>query len=115
MNTSNVTVEDLLAGANVDYDLTIPDHILRPGQDPTSDEQTRSMSVKLRPLTIGAFQTILRAARDDEALIPLLMVKEAVAQPELTMRQVNQMHVGWSNYLVDTFRTLGGKKKKKKS
>lgn len=108
-------MEDLLAGASVDYDLTIPEHILRPGQTPASGEQTQSMSVKIRPLTIGAFQTILKAARNDEALIPLLMVKEAVVQPPLTMAQVQQMHVGLITYLVDTIRTISGMTEKKKS
>lgn len=115
MTTSNVTVEDLLAGASVDYDLTIPDHILRPGLDPASGEHPQSMSVKIRPLTIGVFQTILKAARHDEALIPLLMVKEAVVQPELTMAQVKQMHVGLITYLVDTIRTVSGMTEKKKN
>ena len=36
--------------------------------------------MQLRPLTIGAFQLIMRAARDDAGMIPLLMIKESLVR-----------------------------------
>ena len=39
------------------------------------------MVVRLRPLTVGTLTLISRAAREDVSLVPLLMVKEALAEP----------------------------------
>ena len=102
-----VTVEDLLVGANTTYAVVIPPELL-----PQPD---REVVVQLRPVTIGAFQLIMKAARQDAGLIPLLLIKESVVQPSLSLEQVKQMHLGIVNFLIGQIRTISGLAEKKSS
>lgn len=102
-----VTVEDLLVGANTTYEVVIPPELL-----PQPD---REVVVQLRPVTIGAFQLIMKAARQDAGLIPLLLIKESVVQPSLSLEQVKQMHLGIVNFLIGQIRAISGLAEKKSS
>jgi hypothetical protein len=51
---------------------------------------------------------ISRAARDDASLVPLLMIKEAMLEPALTLDQIRQMHVGLVYYLVSQINHISG-------
>lgn len=105
-----LTADDLLAGSNGTFDLVIPPKILNPTQSETLEEEAL---IKIKPLTIGAFQLIMKAAKSDPGLIPLLMIKEAVIEPSLSINQVKQMHIGLVEFIVHHIRTISGLTEKK--
>lgn len=108
-----LSADDLLAGANATFEVIIPPEILRPGQETASNGQAQEMPIKIRPLTIGTFQLIMKAARNDASLIPLLMIKEAIVDPVLSINQVKQMHLGLIEFLIAHIRELSGLTEKK--
>lgn len=105
-----LTADDLLAGSNGTFDLAIPPEILNPTREKATDEEA---IVRIKPLTIGAFQLIMKAAKSDPGLIPLLMIKEAVVEPALSIQQVKQMHIGLVEFIVHHIRTISGLTEKK--
>jgi hypothetical protein len=106
--------EDLLAGATATYEVEVPPEVLHPGGAPDGFGASPGGTVQLRPLSIGAFQLILKAARNDPGLIPLLMLKEALAAPRLSLEQVRQLHLGLVSFLVAHVREVSGLGEKKK-
>lgn len=102
--------EDLLLGAANTFELAIPPEVLHPIENPaTATRQVSATSVvHLRPLTIGTFQLIMKAARQDSSLVPLLMIKESLVQPALSLEQVKQLHLGLVNFLIDQIRQISG-------
>ena len=109
-----VTPEDLLAGASITHDLPIPPHVLQPGANGQERAKERQeVIVQLRPLTIGSFQLIMKATRQDPSLIPLLMIKESLVQPALSLEQVKQLHLGLVNFLIAHIREISGLTEKK--
>jgi hypothetical protein len=112
MASLELTPEELLSGANVTFDVPIPNSILRPGQSNLTSEE-EPVIVTLCPLTIGTFQLIMKAAKNDPGLIPLLMIKEALIKPKLSLEQVKAMHLGLVNFLIAEIREISGLNKKK--
>jgi len=110
METNLLTAADLLAGGKAAHDITIPAAVLQPAADVQTPANGVAQSgyVRLRPLSIAVLTLISRAARDDAGLIPLLMIKEAVVEPSLTLDQIRQMHVGLVYYLVGQINRLSG-------
>ena len=107
--------EDLLAGAAATFEVEVPPEVLRPAAAAAPfGERAEGGVVQLRPLTIGAFQLILKAAKNDPGLIPLLMIKESLAAPKLSLEQVKAMHLGLVNFLVAHIREISGLTVKKK-
>jgi len=104
-----LTPEELLAGAAVTHNVTVPPEVMQPGKDSTA----REFVVTLKPLTIGTFQLIMKASRQDASLIPLLMIKEALVQPALTLEQVKGLHLGLVNFLIGRIREISGLVEKK--
>jgi hypothetical protein len=100
--------DDLLAGAAASFEVEVPGEVLHPGGG-------EGGVVRLRPLTIGAFQLVLRASRSDPGLIPLLMVKEALVEPRLGLEQVKGLHLGLVTFLVERIREISGLSVKKKT
>src|SRR5215213_9139915 len=102
--------EDLLAGAAATFEVEVPPEVLRPAAPAAAPfgERAEGGMVQLRPLTIGAFQLILKAAKNDPGLIPLLMIKESLAAPRLSLEQVKGLHLGLVNFLVAHIREIGG-------
>ena len=118
MSTIRISAEDLLAGANTTYSLEIPLAILRPGSEPSGPNQTATpekVTVELRPISLGAFQLITKAAQDDPGLIPVLMIKESCVEPALTLNQVKSMPLGLVEYLIGHIRRISGLTEKKTS
>lgn len=107
MGQLHLTAEDLLAGAEATYDLAVPPELL--AQPPGAQPPT----VQIRPVTIGAFQLIMRAARGDAGLIPLLLIKEALAQPAMSLEQVKRMPLGLVTFLIGHIREISGLTEKK--
>jgi len=101
-----LTTQDLLAGSNVVHDIAVPHEILRPGAK--AENAPAPGKVRLRPLNIATFAMIARAAREDASLVPLLMIKEALVEPALTLDQIRQMHVGLVHFLVTRINMASG-------
>jgi len=106
--TIALTAEDLLAGAETVHNILIPPELL-------ANKVGASGRVQVRPLSIGAFQTIMKAAKEDPSLIPLLMVKECLTEPKLNIQQVRELPVGLVEFLVAQVRTVSGLTEKKTS
>lgn len=115
MTPDELTPDDLLAGAAIAFDITIPPEILYPGSGGTAevDSPPEAKTIRLRPLTIGTFQLIMKAARNDPGLIPLLMIKESLVQPKLSLEQARSMHLGLVNFLIAHIRQISGLAEKK--
>lgn len=111
MTDLQLSAEELLAGTAVTFEVHIPPSVLRPGQPDTPN--TAEMVVQLRPLMLGTFQLIMKAAKNDPSLIPLLMIKESLVQPILTLEQVKQLHLGLVNFLIAHIREISGLTQKK--
>ena len=103
--------EDLVTGEDALFDLKIPLEILKPWEKKT-DETDSGMVVKIRPLTIGSFSLIMKAAKNDPGLIPFLMIKVAVVEPAFTQEQIKKLNLGLVNYLITHIREVSGLTKK---
>lgn len=108
----SLSAEALLAGAAVTHTIVIPPSLLHGGQDGTTSAAAEAV-VMLRPLTIGTFQLIMKAAKNDASLIPLLMIKESLVQPTLTLEQVKGLHLGLVHFLIAHIRDISGLTEKK--
>ena len=112
MATNLLSAADLLAGSKAVQNVTIPATVLQPasvGEDAGGDACAPAEGcVRMRPLSIAVLSLISRAAREDPGLIPLLMIKEAVVEPQLTLEQIRQMHVGLVYFLVEQVNRLSG-------
>ncbi|HEX5871867.1 MAG TPA: hypothetical protein VFY65_15670 [Longimicrobium sp.] len=108
--------DDLLAGAAATFEVEVPPEVLRPADAgrPFAGAAEAGV-VRLRPLTIGAFQLILKAARSDPGLIPLLMLRESLVEPRLSLDQVKGLHLGLVTFLVGHVREISGLTVKKKT
>jgi hypothetical protein len=105
-----LTAEDLLAGDGMTFDLVVPPAVLRPGGEAGDAPEA---VVRLRPLTLGVFLQIMKAAKEDSSLIPLLMIQQAVVEPKLSLPQIGQMHLGLVNFLIGNVRQISGLTEKK--
>lgn len=102
------TPEELLAGAELTYDVEIPAALLHPAPDGGAAAAVDARQVRLRPLTVRDVQLIARAAKSDEVLTSILMVQRAVIEPALTEREVSQMHGGLVQFLVERINRVSG-------
>ena len=105
---SLLTAEDLLAGQAMTFDVVVPPQVLRPGR-----AAGEAATVRLRPLTLGAFLLITKAAREDSSLIPLLMIQESLVEPKLSLPQIRVMHLGLVELLIAQIRRISGLTEKK--
>ncbi len=103
--------EDLLAGSSTTFELIIPPEVLQPVSN--DNPATKEVVVELRPLSIGTFGLIMKAAKNDPGLIPLLMIKESLVEPTMSLDQVKQMHMGLVNFLIAQIREISGLTPKK--
>ena len=110
MSVLQLTPEDLLAGAENTFEIAIPLELLHPHRVPAAarDQESQTMVLQLRPLTIGTFQLVMKAAKQDAGLIPLLMIKESLVQPTLTLEQIKKLPLGLVNFLIDHIRQISG-------
>jgi hypothetical protein len=109
--TAFLTPEELMAGREATYEVEIPPEVLHPSPVGDDDDGADAMAggkLRLRPLTVADIQLIAKAAKDDEVLTSVLMVKTAVIEPALTDRQVSAMHGGLVRFLVDRINRISG-------
>ncbi|MEL6814935.1 MAG: hypothetical protein AAFP03_08995 [Cyanobacteria bacterium J06598_3] len=123
---TDISPDELLAGAGLTFRIVVPSQVLRPqlasqpadqigDKTNTTDETESALIIQLKPLTVGTFQLIMKAARQDAGLIPLLMIKESLVQPALSLDQVRGMHMGLVNFLIAQIRQISGLDGKKTS
>lgn len=93
---------DLLAGSRVAHEVVVPGKLLTPGGESADG------LVKLRPLCLAALTAISLAARQDAGLIPVLMVKESLLEPELGVDDIRRLHVGLVQFLLDRINEISG-------
>lgn len=96
-----LTADELLAGGALTFDVTVPAAVL-------SAAGMASGEVRLKPLTVRDLQLITRAAKDNDALTSALMVQTALVEPRMTLAQVNTMHVGLLQFLLDQVNRISG-------
>src|SRR3954453_4695625 len=92
-----LTADDLLAGSALAHAVEIPAHLLE------SEGQ-----VRLRPLTVRDVQLASKAARDDDQLLSLLLVKAGLVEPVLSLEQLQGMHAGLARFLVEEVNRVSG-------
>ena len=101
-----LSAHELLAGSDILHDIPVPPEVLTPGVAPRDGAGPRV--VRMRPLSVATVTLISRAARDDPSLVPLLMVKEALVEPALTLDQVRQLPVGLAHFLIGRANQISG-------
>jgi hypothetical protein len=97
-----LTAQELLAGSLLTYDVPVPAEVLHP--DGEADEGL----IRLKPLKMSTLALISKASREDPALVPLLMIKDALVEPALSMDQIRQMHAGLVHFLVAAINRISG-------
>jgi hypothetical protein len=97
-----LTAQELLAGSLLTHDVVVTASVLRPGGKATEGR------VRMRPLKVAALALISKASREDPCLVPLLMIKESLVEPTLSMEQIRQMHAGLVHFLVAAINRISG-------
>jgi hypothetical protein len=95
-----LSAADLLAGAEAEAEVEIPERLLPPG---TADRR-----VRLRPLTVRDLRLIARAARENEDVAGALMVRQALVEPALSIDQIEAMPAGLLQLLLREVNRLSG-------
>lgn len=103
-----LTPEELLAGKEMTYDVSIPEEILNPLPDGSYIKGTEEKKIRLRPLTVKDIQLIAKAAKDDEVLISVLMIQKSVVEPRLKQNEIADMSSGLVRFLVDHINHISG-------
>ena len=107
----NFSPEDLLAGSSITFEVIVPPEILQPVSK--QNPEAKEVVVELCPLSIGKFGLIMKAAKNEPGLIPLLMIKESLVKPTMSLEQIKQMHLGLVNFLITQIREISGLNPKK--
>jgi hypothetical protein len=100
-----LSADELLAGADLTFELEVPATILTPGD---WDGNGAAGRVRLRPLTVAELQLLTRAAKENDQLFATLMVQRALVEPEMTVAQVARMHVGLVEFLLHHVNRISG-------
>lgn len=101
MSSTVLSVEDLLEGAAARHHVAVPAALLG-RDDGTAGE------VVLRPLTVRDVRRVTQAAKDQKVLASVLMVQQALVEPQLTVEQVSQMPAGLVRHLLDAVNRISG-------
>jgi len=104
---SYLTAEELLAGSALTHDIEIPAALLTPGPGLVSQSP---LKVRLKPLTVRDVQRATKAAKESNALLSILMLKEAIVEPVLSFEQVHALPTGLARFLLDEVNRTSGLK-----
>lgn len=99
---AKLTANDLLAGSDRKYSVTIPTDVLPEGAQAAGGE------VLLVPLTVSDVQRIGKAAKDEGVLTSLLMVQQALVEPAMSVSQVGQLPAGLVQFLLAEVNRISG-------
>jgi hypothetical protein len=95
-----LTADELIAGSSITHDIEVPDSLAAGADD--------AGRVRMRPLTVRDVQRATRAARDDDALLSVLLLKEAIVEPSLSLDQVHALPAGLARFLLDEVNRVSG-------
>jgi hypothetical protein len=101
-----LSVEELLAGSQLTYQIDVPGEVLTPGGDETA--AAGSQRIRLKPLTVSDLQLISRAAKESDHLIAALMVQRSLVEPEVSVAEATAMHVGLMQFLLQEVNRISG-------
>lgn len=101
-----LSAEELLAGSELSYTIDIPPALLAPTGN--RGQVTADRSVRLRPLTIRDLQQATRAAKENDTLVAVLMVQQALVEPAMTIAQVAALPAGLVQFLLQQVNRLSG-------
>lgn len=101
-----LTAQDLLAGTSAVHEVPVPNRVLDPAGPDAATGEPRV--VLLRPLTVGTLVLVSRAAREDPGLVPLLLVKESLVDPPMSLDQLRGLHAGLVHFLVSAVNAISG-------
>jgi hypothetical protein len=101
-----LSADDLMLGAHAPHTVQVPASVLVPGSGEGGDAEP--MTVVLRPLVLSDIARIDRAGRDDATLVGVLMVAQAMVEPAVTVDQVQRMHAGLVEFLLDQVNRISG-------
>jgi hypothetical protein len=102
--TPYLSSDELLAGAALTHDIVIPAAVLGPA-DPA---KAGVRKVRMRPLAVRDLQRVTKAARDDDSLLSVLMLKEAMVEPVLSLDQVHGLQAGLARFLLQELNRISG-------
>lgn len=105
-----LSAEELLAGGAITHEVDVPAQILQPaiaGQ-PSAENDSPALRVRLQPLTVRDLQLIARAAKESDSLTSTLMVQRSLIEPEMSVAQVAAMHAGLVQYLLEQVNQISG-------
>jgi hypothetical protein len=97
-----LSADDLLAGSQQKYPITVPADVLPEGT------QAAGGQVLLKPLTVSDVQRIGKAAKDQGLLTSVLMVHQALVEPEMTVEQVGKLPAGLAQFLLGEVNRVSG-------
>jgi hypothetical protein len=98
-----LTADELLAGGSVQHDIDVPTALL-------GDGAGEPRTVRLRPLTVRDVQLVTRAAKESNALLSVLMLKEGLVKPPLSFEQVHALPTGLARFLLEELNRISGLK-----
>lgn len=101
-----LSAEELLAGSELSYTIDIPPELLASSSQ--RGQATGDRTVRLRPLTIRDLQQATRAAKENDTLVAVLMVQQALVEPALTIAQVAALPAGLVQFLLQQVNRLSG-------
>lgn len=99
---TRLTAEDLLAGSGQTHAVVIPADVMPAGAGAVGGE------VLLRPLTVADVQRIGKATRDQGVLASVLMVQQALVDPDMTIDQVGALPAGLARFLLAEVNKISG-------
>ena len=97
-----LTADELLAGSALAHVVEIPAELL------ARDDDAPVGQVRLRPLTVRDVQLAGKAARDDDQLLSLLLLKAGLVEPVLSLEQLQGMPAGLARFLVEAVNRVSG-------
>ena len=100
---SHLTADDLLRGGRATHEIALPADVLGP-----DGAALDGGTVVIRPLVLADIQRIQRAGSESKGLTSVLMVQQALVEPELTVDQVNRLHAGLVQFLLTETNRVSG-------
>jgi hypothetical protein len=100
---SHLTADDLLQGGRATHEIELPGDVLGP-----DGAALDGGTVVIRPLVLADVQRIQRAGAESKGLTSVLMVQQALVEPELSVEQVNRLHAGLVQYLLSQVNRVSG-------
>lgn len=91
----------MLTSINEIYELDIPCEIL-----PYVEGKPHRITIK--PLSLYTFQLIAKATKNDHSMIPVLIIKESLLEPSLSITEIQELKVGLANYIISKVKEYSG-------